>query len=112
MSGHALLPGEFTDLEPFATRWSLPTEPERWAARMSSTMSEMQALYDAVLPLVPDALAYCDQFPLDDMPDDAVRLLQLIYSFVLVSFPVELWGQPHVPDTLGTSFDRLSEPLP
>jgi hypothetical protein len=46
------------------------------------------------------------------MPDDAVHLLQLVYSFVIVSFPVELWGQPHVPDTLGTSFDRLSEPLP
>ena len=41
-----------------------------------------------------------------------LHLLQLIYSFVIVSFPVELWGQPHVPDTLGTSFDRISEPLP
>ena len=108
----ALLPSEFADLEPFAGKWSLATEAERWAERMSSTMPEMQAFYDASLPRVPDALAYCDQFPLDDMPDDAAHLLQLIYSFVIVSFPVELWGQPHVPDTLGTSFDRLSEPLP
>jgi hypothetical protein len=46
------------------------------------------------------------------MPDDAVNLLRLVYSFVIVSFPVELWRQPYVPDTLGTSFDRLSEPLP
>jgi len=112
VSGVRLLPSEFADLEPFAARWSLATEPERWAERMSSSMPDMQAFYDAVLPRVPDALAYCDRFPLDDMPDDAVHLLQLIYSFVIVSFPVELWGQPHVPDTLGTSFDRLSEPLP
>ena len=108
----ALLPSGFSDLEPFAEKWCLASERERWAARMSSTMQQMQELYDAILPRVQDALAYCDKFPLDDMPEDAVHLLQLIYSFVIVSFPVELWGQPHVPDTLGTSFDRTSEPLP
>ena len=107
-----MLPGEFADLDPFAARWSRATEAERWAERMGSSMPDMQALYDAVLPRVQDALEYFDRFSLDDMPDDAVRLLQLIYSFVIVSFPVELWGQPYVPDTLGTSFDRLSEPLP
>ena len=108
----ALLPDAFSDLERFAARWCLATERERWAARMSSTMEEMQAFYDAILPRIADARAYCDEFPLDDMPEDAVHLLQLIYSFVIVSFPVELWGQPYVPDTLGTSFDRISEPLP
>ena len=108
----SMLPTEFADLEPFAAKWSRATEAERWTERMSSTMPEMQAFYDALLPRVPVALEYCDQFPLDDMPDDAVHLLQLVYSFVIVSFPVELWGQPHVPDTLGTSFDRISEPLP
>ena len=57
-----------------------------------------------------EAIAYCDKFSLDDLPDDAVRLLLLIYSFVVVSFAVELWGQQYVPDTRGTSFDRISEP--
>ena len=33
-----LLPSEFSDLEPFAEKWCLATEPERWAQRMSSTM--------------------------------------------------------------------------
>ena len=54
----------------------------------------MQAFYDASLPRVEEAIAYCDTFPLDDMPDDAVNLLRLVYSFVIVSFPVELWRQP------------------
>ena len=107
-----MLPSEFADLEPFAEKWSRATEPERWAVRMSSSMDEMQAFYDAILPRVGEALAYCDKFPLDDMPDDAVNLLRLVYSFVVVSFAVELWRQPYVPDTLGTSFDRTSEPLP
>jgi hypothetical protein len=112
MSGMALLPEEFSDLERFAEKWCRATEAERWNQRMASSMDEMQAFYDAILPRVPDAIAYCDGFPLDDLPDAAVHLLQLVYSFIIVSFAVELWHQPHVPDTLGTSFDRIDEPLP
>jgi hypothetical protein len=108
----ALLPSEFADLEPFAERWSLATERERWAERMSSSMDELQEYYDAILPRAEEAIAYCDKFPLDDLPDDAAQLLRMVYSFVIVSFPVELWRQPYPPDTRGTSFDRLSEPLP
>jgi hypothetical protein len=106
------LPSEFADLEPFAAKWCLATEPERWNERMASSMEEMQSFYDAILPRVPEALAYCDRFPLEDLPDDALHLLQLVHSFVIVSFAVELWHQATVPDTLGTSFDRISEPSP
>ena len=28
----ALLPGEFADLEPYAEKWSLPSEAERYAS--------------------------------------------------------------------------------
>ena len=108
----ALLPSEFADLEPFAERWCQATERERWAERLASSMDELQAFYDAIFPRVEEAIAFCDKFPLDGLPDDAVNLLRLIYSFVLVSFPVELWRQPYPPDTRGTSFDRISEPLP
>src|SRR2546421_11118983 len=107
-----LLPGEFSDLEPFAEKWCLATERERWAERVSSSIEAMQAFYDAIFPRVQEAMAFCDKFPLDDMPDDAVHLLRMIYSFSLVSFPVELWRQPYPPDTRGTSFERVSEPLP
>jgi hypothetical protein len=108
----AILPGEFADLEPYAGTWCLATEPERWARRMSSSIDELDAFYDAILPRVEEAIAYCDTFSLDRMPEDAVNLLRMVHSFVIVSFPVELWRQPHVPDTLGTSFDRTGEPLP
>jgi hypothetical protein len=108
----ALLPTEFADLEPFAEKWSLATEAERWDTRLSTSMDDMQAFYDASLPRIEEALAYCDKFPLDDLPDDALALLRVVYSFVLVSFPIELWRQPYPPDTKGTSFDRYVEPLP
>jgi hypothetical protein len=108
----ALLPAEFAELEPFAATWCLATERERFARRMASTMDEMQAFYDAFFPRAEEAIAYCDAFPLDDMPGDAERLLQLLYSLIMVSFPVEAWRQPHIPDSGAAYLDLLIEPIP
>ena len=103
------LPPEFADLEPFA-HWALPTEAERYALRLSSTMEELHAFYDAAFPRLEDAAAYLDQLPLDDLPDDATRLLQLCYSLINVSFPVEAWRQPSVPDSGAATLDVVVEP--
>lgn len=108
----ALLPPQFAELEPYATVWCLPTERQRFAQRMASTMDEMQAFYDAFMPRAEEAIAYCEALPLDDLPDDALRLLQLLYSLVMVSFPVEAWRQPHVPDSGAAYLDLLVEPIP
>jgi hypothetical protein len=108
----ALLPGEFADLEPYAARWCLASEPERYATRLASTVLDMQAFYDAVTPRAEAAMAYLDGIPLDRLPDDARNLLHLLYSMIMVSFPVEIWSQPRVPDTGSASFDCHTEPSP
>ena len=104
------LPAEFADLEPFLD-WDLATEPERYAKRLSSSMAEMQAFYDAAFPRLEDAIAYCDKFPLDDLPEDARTLMHLMQSLVMVSFPVEVWKQPKVPDSGATYLDCVKEPV-
>lgn len=106
------LPAAFSDLEPYAATWCLPTERQRYAQRMASTMSDMQTFYDAFFPRAEAAIAYCEKFPLDEMPEDAQRLLQLLYSLVMVSFPVEAWRQPHVPDSGAAYLDLVLEPTP
>jgi hypothetical protein len=111
MSG-ALLPSQFSDLEPCAATWCLPTERQRFAQRMASTMGEMQAFYDAFFPRAEEAITYCVKFPLDEMPEDAQRLLQLLYSLIMVSFPVEAWRQPHIPDAGAAYLDLVIEPVP
>jgi hypothetical protein len=107
-----MLPAEFADLEPFASTWCLPTESERFAQRLAVPMDEMQAFYDAITPRFEEAMAYCDTFPLGDMPEDAVNLMHLLYSMIMVSFPVECWGQGPVPDTGAAYLDLLVEPGP
>ena len=108
----ALLPPEFSDLEPFATDWCLASEPERYAKRLASSMEEIQAFYDALFPRAQEVIAYLEKFPLHDLPDDARRLLLLLYSLIMVSFPVEIWRQPYLPDTGTASFDLKDEPVP
>jgi hypothetical protein len=104
------LPAEFTDLEPFAVQWSLPTEAERWARRHASSIDDLRALYDAVFPRVDAALEYCDQYALADLPEDARNLLRLVLSFVMVSFAVEVWDGPGIPDVGAATLDRVISP--
>ena len=107
-----LLPPEFADLEPLVEDWCLDSEPERYAKRLSSTMDEIQAFYDAVMPRAEAAMQYLEKLPLDDLPEDAQRLLKLLYSLILMSFPVEIWKQPYIPDTGTAQFELKIEPVP
>jgi hypothetical protein len=105
----ATLPAGFEDLAPFAG-WALPTAKERYDKRVSSTMPELQAFYDAAFPRFEDALAYLDTFDLDALPDEAKQLMYLYAALVTVSFPVEVWRQPRVPDSGAAAFDEIFEP--
>jgi hypothetical protein len=103
------LPAPFSDLEPF-TDWCLETEAERYAKRLASTMDEMQAFYDAALPRLDEAATYLSDLDLRALPADATNLLWLMYSLVNVSFPVEVWRQPRVPDSGAASMDAVIQP--
>ena len=103
-----ILPADFADLEPFAA-WSLETEAERYAKRLSSTMDELQAFYDAAFPRL-ETHRLPRPFDLHALPEEAARLLWLCYSLVNVSFPVEVWRQPRVPDSGAATLDMLVEP--
>jgi hypothetical protein len=105
----ATFPDKFADLEPYAA-WALESEAERYAKRLSSSMDQLQALYDAVFPRLEDILGYLDALEFNALPDDATRLLWLTYSLVNASFPVEVWRQPRVPDSGAASMDQVVEP--
>lgn len=107
-----LLPAEFAEFERFARTWSLATGRERYAKRMASSMEEMREFYDAFFPRLEEAIAYCDKFPLDALPEDALRLLWLVYSLVMVSMSIEIFHQPKAVDAADAELDRVREPVP
>jgi hypothetical protein len=106
------LSSAFAELEPFAEKWCLATEAERWNMRISTPMLEIREFYEVFSPRLEEAIDHCDKFPLDDVPDDALNLLHLIYSMVMVSMAVEVFGQQRPTDSADAVIDRIGEPVP
>jgi hypothetical protein len=111
MTIEALLPVAFADLEPFAQIWSIPGEDERYARRLASTIEELQALYDAVAPRAPEAIAYLNQFDLHDVPDPARNLIWLLCSLIKISYAVDVFKQPKIPDSGSAYLEVIEEPI-
>lgn len=107
-----LLPTGFAELESYAPVWCLATETERWNARTASTMAAMHEFYDAFFPRLEEAIDYCDKFTLDDLPDDALNLLYMIYSLIMVAMAVEVMHQPIPTDAADAVMIRTVEPIP
>ena len=107
----ATLPAQFAALEPYAD-WALPSEHDRYAKRLASSMDELQAVYDVAFPLLQDGTDYLKSVSLDDISDEDQRLLWIFSSLVTVSFPVEVWQQPRVPESGASSIDVVVEPVP
>jgi hypothetical protein len=105
------LPASFAALEPFSD-WCLPSEGDRYNKRITSSMDELQAFYDAAFPVLEANSDYLKSVSLDDISDEDRNLLWLFSSLVTVSFPVEVWRQPRVPDSGASSIDVTLEPVP
>ena len=69
------------------------------------------ATRDVAFPRLNDVIEYCDKFPLDDLPEDARTLMHLMQSLVMVSFPIEAWKQPRVPDSGAAWVELIREPV-
>lgn len=108
----SLLPSAFAELEEFARVWCLPTETERWDARVSASMPELHDFYDAFFPRLEEAIEYCDKFSLDGLPEDALNLLHMIYSLIMVAMAVEIMHQPVPTDAADAVMIRTDEPVP
>ena len=105
-----LLPAGFEDLDPFVADWAKPTRAERYDTRLSKSIDELVEFYDAIGPRAEEAIASLDSLDLEDLPEDATRLLQMLYSMILVSYAVNIFKQPRIPDSGAAFFDMVAEP--
>jgi hypothetical protein len=107
----AVLPTQFADLDAYAD-WILPSEKDRYAKRIASSMDELQAFYDAAFPRLEAGAEYLKSVDIVDISEADRNLLWLFSSLVTVSFPVEVWRQARVPDSGAASVDVTVEPRP
>jgi len=75
-------------------------------------MAEIREFYDAFSPRFEEAIDYCDKYPLDDLPEDVLNLLHLIYSMIMVSMAVEIFGTQRPIDSADAELHRIKSPVP
>ena len=96
------LPEGFRDLEPYFD-WSLATDHERIIKRKTSSMAEITAFYQAMLPRMDAILSHLEQYPAEQdasqVPANIQRLFFLTLSLAKIAPAVELYGYP-VPEGL------------
>ncbi len=84
-------------------QWALPTTEERLVKRMNSSMEDIQRFYDAMLPHLPAVINYLNQFKLDDLASDDLKLSRAALAMCEVDNAVNKWKKP----VLSTGIDTL-----
>ena len=90
MTREPQFPKAFGELAPFAD-WALEPERARSEKKAESSMDDIRAFYDAMMPRIGEVLAYLEEHCGDDMPTDAHRLYLMTLSLVEVATLVELY---------------------
>jgi len=85
-------------LEPWFERWNLMTQSEREIQRRQSNAHQMQGFYDAMLPQMEGLIEVLNEYPLNDMPEQARSLMNLTLSLAEIAPHVEFYeGAAGVP---------------
>jgi hypothetical protein len=99
------LPPGFEAAQRYVAIWVLPDAAARMAQRQASTIEDLRAFYETMLPLGEATLGHLRQFALGEVPPDAERLLKLMLALAEVAPAVEWYGQPRVTD--GFPIERI-----
>lgn len=85
-------------LAPHLESWAVMTQQEREQQRRNSSAEALREFYDAMLPEMEAIMELLNQYPLDAMPENARRLMNLTLSLAEVAPHVEFYsGDPAVP---------------
>lgn len=105
MSGISL-PAGFEDLAPWAD-WSLARMDERRDRRTGSSMEEIDAFYNAVLPRMDAVLDHLGATLLDGIDPQSEALLNMALMLAEIAPAVEQFGEPTV--SYGYDVNRFSQ---
>ncbi|WP_319452891.1 MULTISPECIES: hypothetical protein [unclassified Mycobacterium] len=104
------LPEGFSELERWVNDWALATRAERYAARLDRPFDELVEFYDAIAPHAERAIAHLDGLDVNALPAEAIRLMHMLYSMILVSYAVNVFHQNRIPDSGAAFFEMVAEP--
>lgn len=92
-----VLPHGFGDLEGWVADWAIGDESARNRKRLASSMDQLQAYYNAMLPRMDAIIPHLNQYSLDTLAPAELTLLDLALMFMEVAPAVEIYRHPDVP---------------
>lgn len=104
------LPAGFDELEPWVADWAKPLRNDRYAVRLSKSIDDLGAFYDAIAARAEDAMVYLDTLDVNDLPADAANLMYLLQSMIMAAGPVNAYHQPSIPDSGAAFFHQVIDP--
>lgn len=104
------LPEEFSDLEKYVADWAKPTRQERYDMRLSRSFDELCEFYDTAGARAEAAIVYLNDKDIDSLDEPSLNLLRLMYSLILVSYAVNIFNQPKIPDSGSAWVETTAEP--
>ena len=103
------LPPAFSDLEQFTAQWCNSTMEAQYAARLASSIPQMQPFYDALKGRLEAITEYLDAIPFEEFSDADRALGHLAIAWVPVAEAIEVFKQTRVPDSKGY-WELVQEP--
>ncbi len=103
-----LLPADFAALASFVDFWAANTAADRAHCRDISDEAGRAAFYNVAVALVPQALAYLDARPLNELDDSEQRLMKLVLSFAHVALAVELHREEELKHARNRPYMRIT----
>ena len=85
------LPDGFESLLPYVASWSGLDEMGRVNKRLTSTIEELKAFYDATAPEFPKIMAYLQKRPIGSLTPSEDALFKLALGLVEISFTFEVF---------------------
>jgi len=104
------LPDGFSELEQWVDAWALPTRAERYAARLDRPYDDLVTFYDGIAPHAERAIAHLDGLDVNNLDAAAKRLMNMLFSMILVSYAVNIFKQNRIPDSGAAFFEMVAEP--
>jgi hypothetical protein len=90
MSAERVLPAAFADLQPWVAAWALDCERERFRRLRATSLDELRAFYDAMLPRSAAVADHLAAFDLAGLPEAERTLFDLLMTFIETAHPIEL----------------------
>jgi hypothetical protein len=87
---------DLTGLEAFTREWGLDTAAKRLAKRAGSSIEEIRAFHEAIVPRLQELIDFLNTFPVEEIPAEYRALGFTVLAALETDDPLHIWRRPNL----------------